>query len=154
LRRIPLALRRISTTSLGEVSLLSFDTPQRLVVDYALDLPFGRGKKFLSGSSSFVDAIVSGWNFSGISTFASGLPMAIRAGANTLSSLYGAGTIGPNYVAVCAKSIGGSIVLKAQQGLPFLNQSCFTPPGDTSFGNEWRPSSRRRICDRRLGADV
>jgi len=128
----------------GEVSLLSFDTPNRLVVNYAVDLPFGRGKKFLSASNGLENAMVGGWNLSGITTFASGFPMALSAGANTLSSVYGAGTIRPNYVAGCAKSIGGSIVQKVQQGLPFLNQNCFTQPGDTSFGNEPRVDSTLR----------
>src|SRR5579859_2478286 len=33
----------------GERSLSSQDVPQRLVISYVLDLPFGRGKKYLSG---------------------------------------------------------------------------------------------------------
>jgi hypothetical protein len=45
----------------GERSLSSQDVPQRLVVSYVLDLPFGRGKKFLAGVGGPVGKLVSGW---------------------------------------------------------------------------------------------
>ncbi|MEO7142558.1 MAG: hypothetical protein ABI165_03560, partial [Bryobacteraceae bacterium] len=38
------------------------------------ELPFGRGKKFLSGANGFVDRMVSGWNLSGFYYWRSGLP--------------------------------------------------------------------------------
>jgi Carboxypeptidase regulatory-like domain len=122
----------------AEKSLSSFDTPQRLVVSYILDLPFGNGKRFLNNSNEVVSHLVSGWNVGGISTFASGFPLALTATANTLSNVYGAGTIRPNYVSGCNKSIQTSIVTAAQQSQSVLNQACFTQPGDTSFGNEPR----------------
>jgi len=34
--------------------------------------------------------------------------------------------------------VTGPIVTKVQQGQPFINQACFTQPGDTSFGDEPR----------------
>jgi hypothetical protein len=122
----------------AERSLLSFDTPQRLVISYVLDLPVGRGKRFLSSASGVVDKIISGWNASGITTFASGFPLAISATPNILANVYGAGTIRPNVVNGCAKAVTGPIVTKVQQGQPFINQACFTQPGDTSFGDEPR----------------
>jgi hypothetical protein len=133
----------------GEISRLSFDTPQRLVISYVLDLPFGHGKRFLPSATSITQGILGGWNVSGITTFASGFPLAISAAANTLSNVYGAGTIRPNYVAGCTKSISESIVTAAQNSSPLLNQACFTQPGDTSFGNEPRvdPSLRAQGQD-------
>lgn len=125
----------------AEYSLESFNTPQRFVVSYALDLPFGHGKKYLGSAGGVVDHVVGGWTASGISTFASGFPLAISAISNTLSGSYGAGTIRPNVVAGCGKSLGGSIVVHAQSATPVLNQSCFTQPGATSFGNEPRVDS-------------
>ena len=128
----------------GEYSLLSFDTPHRLVVSYVVDLPFGYGQRYLAAAKGVIGYLVSDWSVSGISSFASGFPLAISAVANTLSNVYGAGTIRPNYVAGCGKSVGGGIVAHAQAASPLLNQACFTQPGDTSFGNEPRVDSTVR----------
>jgi hypothetical protein len=126
----------------GELSYMSFDVPQRLVVSYILDLPFGRGKRFMSGSSGVVGDLVSGWNASGINSFQSGFPEPITATANLLANLYGAGTIRPNVVPGCNKVLGGSSLAKS--GQPLLNKACFTAPAATSFGNEPRVDGQIR----------
>ena len=61
----------------GERSLSSQDVSQRLVVSYVLDLPFGHGKKFLSGVTGVTGKLVSGWGFDGITTFQRGFPLKI-----------------------------------------------------------------------------
>ena len=122
----------------AEKSYLSFDVPQHLVVSYILDLPFGKGKRFLASSDGVVERLVSGWNVSGINTFQSGLPEAITATANVLSTTYGAGTIRPNVVPGCNKRLPGSLVSLAQTTKPTLNAACFTAPAATAFGNEPR----------------
>src|SRR4029077_6815505 len=45
----------------GERSLSSQDVPQRVVISYVLDLPVGKGKKYLSGVEGTLDKIISGW---------------------------------------------------------------------------------------------
>ena len=122
----------------AEKSYLSFDVPQHLVVSYILDLPIGKGQRFLANSSRPVEEVISGWSASGINNFQSGFPLAITATANTLSSVYGAGTIRPNVVVGCNKRINGPIVNQIQQGAHTLNAACFTAPAATSFGNEPR----------------
>jgi hypothetical protein len=49
----------------------------KFLFNYSVDLPFGRGKKLLSGASSFVDKVVSGWRVAGTTTFRSGLPIQV-----------------------------------------------------------------------------
>jgi hypothetical protein len=49
-----------------------YDQRQRLVVSYVYELPFGRGKKFLSGVSRPANHLLGGWKFNGIASFASG----------------------------------------------------------------------------------
>jgi hypothetical protein len=49
-------------------------TPHVLVVSYSYQLPFGQGKTFLGNAGNAANKIVSGWQFSGISTFQSGQP--------------------------------------------------------------------------------
>ena len=122
----------------GEKSYLSFDVPHRLIVSYILDLPVGKGKRFLGNTSDFVNNMVGGWNVSGINTFQSGFPNAVIATANSLATLYGAGTIRPNVVPGCNKSLRGSIVSQVRHSQPVLNAACFTSPADTSFGNQPR----------------
>ncbi len=46
----------------------------RFVVSYLYDLPFGSGKKYLSGAGRGLDAVVGGWQLNGITVVHSGLP--------------------------------------------------------------------------------
>jgi hypothetical protein len=61
----------------GESSLSSFDVPQRAVISYVYDLPFGKGRRFLGSAGGFMDKLVSGWGLNGITTFQSGFPLAL-----------------------------------------------------------------------------
>jgi Carboxypeptidase regulatory-like domain/TonB dependent receptor/TonB-dependent Receptor Plug Domain len=49
-----------------------YDVPQRFVVSFNYDLPFGRGKRLLGGASGLVNALVGGWQVNGIATFSKG----------------------------------------------------------------------------------
>ncbi|MCI0625000.1 MAG: carboxypeptidase regulatory-like domain-containing protein [Acidobacteria bacterium] len=50
----------------------SFDARQRFVVSYQYELPLGRGKRFGSQISGWLDQFVGGWAVAGISSFQSG----------------------------------------------------------------------------------
>lgn len=50
------------------------DRTHTFVVTTQYELPFGRGKKYLSGSSRLVDAFIGGWQINQITTLSSGLP--------------------------------------------------------------------------------
>jgi hypothetical protein len=43
-------------------------------------LPFGKGKAFLSNANRFVDGVLGGWQVSGVLTAASGLPVSVQNG--------------------------------------------------------------------------
>ncbi|MEK7408076.1 MAG: TonB-dependent receptor [Acidobacteriota bacterium] len=77
----PSALRDIHNIRL-ERSVSAWDVPQRLVVNYAWELPFGRGKRLL-------DRLLGGWTVFSVHTVESGRPIAI--GGPDLSRLAGAG---------------------------------------------------------------
>ncbi len=49
-----------------------YDVPQRLVVSYVYQLPFGRGKQFLANSGRTEDYVIGGWQLNGITTFTKG----------------------------------------------------------------------------------
>ncbi len=138
----PIGLVQDNTNLRAEKSYLSFDVPHRLVVSYILDLPVGKGKRFLSHQGAAAETLVSGWNATGINSFQSGFPVAITATANVLATTYGAGTIRPNVVPGCNKVLGGSITARVRAGQPVLNAACFSAPA--TFGNEPRTDGQAR----------
>lgn len=46
----------------------------QIVLAQNYDIPFGRGRKFGTNTNRFVDAVLGGWNISGITTYYSGFP--------------------------------------------------------------------------------
>ncbi len=65
------------------------DSDIRLVFHHSssYDLPFGRGKRFLSGSSGLVNQIVGGWRLNGILTLQGGQPFTIPCDITTASGM-------------------------------------------------------------------
>lgn len=51
------------------------DRPHRLVVSGMWELPFGRGHRFLTAASGFVERVVGGWQLQGFYTAQSGAPL-------------------------------------------------------------------------------
>ena len=119
----------------AERSLSSQDVPQRLVISYVLDLPFGHGKRFLSSVSGVTEKIVGGWGVDGVTTFQKGFPLVFSNGAPNYLTLFGAGSR-PNFVAGCNK--GTSATSNAAKLNQWFNTGCFTAPADFTFGNEAR----------------
>ncbi|MBM3727541.1 MAG: carboxypeptidase regulatory-like domain-containing protein [Acidobacteria bacterium] len=70
----------------AEKSVALYDTPHRAVISFIVDLPFGKGHKFLSGANGAVQRIVGGWGINGITTFQSGFPLSMSMAVNTSNS--------------------------------------------------------------------
>jgi hypothetical protein len=118
------------------------DVRQRLVISYVLDIPVGKGKRFLGSVNGWEDKVVSGWGLNGISTFQSGLPLGFTYQPGTvLQNYFGAGQARPNVVEGCAKSISGSPTGRINE---WFNTSCFSAPSQYGFGNESRLDSSLR----------
>jgi len=49
-----------------------FDVRHRFVFSYVYDLPFGRGRKYASGTSGFVNQIIGNWQMAGLFSAATG----------------------------------------------------------------------------------
>lgn len=82
--------RRCSNNNLRDCRTLSpWDVAQRGVVSYVYDLPFGKGKQFLSSAKGFGGYLISGWGLNGVVTFQSGFPVAIVPQLNTSNSFGG-----------------------------------------------------------------
>jgi hypothetical protein len=126
----PLATIQNNNNLRGERAVSGFDVPHRVIVSYVYDLPFGKGRKFLSGASGIGDKLISGWGLNGISTFQAGFPLTMSTSTNSTNS-FGGGSR-PNYVAGCNASTTGS----AQQRLnDWFNTACFVAPPSSTFGN-------------------
>lgn len=66
----------------AEHSLDVSDTPHSLVVNYNYELPFGTNKVIGQGWNKAVNAVLGGWQWSGILTAKSGLPLSINPATN------------------------------------------------------------------------
>jgi hypothetical protein len=122
-------------------SLTSFDVAHRVVISYVVDLPFGRGQKWLPNVTGLTGKLVSGWRLNGITTFQGGFPLPLTAQATTLQTTFGGGTTRPNVVAGCEKNISGSAQERLNQ---WFNVSCFSQPGAFAFGSESRTDPNLR----------
>ncbi len=114
-------------------SLASFNVPDRLVVSYVLDIPVGRGRKYLAHANGLVDAVVGGWGVEGVTTLQSGFPLHLTTNSNNSNS-FGGGQR-PNVVPNCNASISGPITSKLNE---YFNTSCYTQPAPFTFGDESR----------------
>jgi hypothetical protein len=124
----------------GERSLSSQDVPQRLVISYVLDLPFGHGRRYLSGASGIMDKVVGGWGVDGVTIFQSGFPLVITNSNPNFATLFGGGSR-PNVVQGCKTSSPMSGSAKLGE---WFNTGCFSAPADFTFGNEPRTDSTLR----------
>jgi Carboxypeptidase regulatory-like domain/TonB dependent receptor len=123
-----------------ERSVSSEDVPQRLVISYVLDLPFGKGKMWLNSLGGAANRVVSGWGVDGVTTFQRGFPLKITwSGAATALSNAGLGTgpIRPNVVAGCDKAGGRTLAA-------WFNTACFSAPPQWGFGDESRVDATLR----------
>ncbi|HVU46780.1 MAG TPA: TonB-dependent receptor [Terracidiphilus sp.] len=111
-----------------------FNVSQRFVASYIYQLPVGRGKKVLGSVNRAADAIVGGWQLSGITTFQTGFPFSVTA--SDVNGLDFTPFQRANYTQGCNIHSGTS-------GLTRINMACFTQPAAGTFGNVGRNSLRQ-----------
>ena len=125
----------------AEKSLASFDTPDRLVVSYVMDIPVGKGRKYMAHSNAIAQAAIGGWSVQGTTTIQSGFPLHFGTNNNNTSS-FGGGQR-PNVIAGCNKSVPGSATQRLNE---WFNTSCFTQPAAFTFGSESRTDPNLRAA--------
>ena len=59
-----------------------FDMTHQFNANWVSELPFGRGQRFAANAHGWVNAVIGGWQFSGIYRITSGLPFSVRDGRN------------------------------------------------------------------------
>jgi hypothetical protein len=102
---------------------------------YTYELPFGKGRRFLSGMPSVVNYVVGGWETAGTVLWASGRPFTVYSGINSVSNVVQS-TADCNG---CTRD-SGSLVLESGRNFWFdaSTRSQFAAPAPGSIGNTGR----------------
>jgi hypothetical protein len=103
------------------------NTPNSLVVNYDYELPFGAGKHFGGNWNRGVNAVLGGWQWTGILTAKSGLPIAL--GDDDDNTNTNGGSQRPNLVP------GVSLVPQNQSINNWINPAALAQPAGFTFGN-------------------
>lgn len=80
-----------SVNEIAPYGISPIDQTHRLSAYYAVQLPFGKGRRFMSGTGTLgeklLNYVVGGWEFAGVTTFVSGVPLNIPgSNANNVPS--------------------------------------------------------------------
>lgn len=115
----------------AEKGVSNFDSPHALVFNHIFELPFGKGKKFLSGIGGLGNAVLGGWQANGILTVLSGLPFSATAPGDPAA-------VGGFYAG--RANVSGDPNLPSDQRTParWFNTSVFSVPKLGTFGNSGR----------------
>ncbi len=131
----------------AEKSVDSTDVPQSLVLNYVYELPVGRGKKFGGGMNRMADAVVGGWQVSGVTHVQAGFPLSIGNANGNAASLWG-GNQHANVVSQAFKSgtcgAGTSNELPVGKRYCWFNPAAFAQAPAYTFGNAPRYFSNLR----------
>jgi len=102
---------------------------------YTYELPFGKGKKYLSGMPAILDHVIGGWQMAGTVLWATGRPFTVYSGINTISNVVQS-TADCNG---CTRN-SGSLVLETGRNFWFdaTTRSKFSQPVTGSIGNTGR----------------
>jgi len=121
-----------------EKALSSFDIPQRVVLAWTYDLPFGKGKKF-ANQGGVVNVLVGGWQIAAVQKYQSGTPLSVSTSGWTSGIFAGPeGATGnshgrPNIVP--GQSVGALHGKYIWSQSRLLNQAAFTPAPNFTFGD-------------------
>ncbi|HYY58603.1 MAG TPA: hypothetical protein VE842_14820, partial [Pyrinomonadaceae bacterium] len=107
----------------------------RLSVSYSYDLPFGRGRAFLS-DRGLVSTIVGGWQTNGIVTLQTGRPFTVALLPEIDNSGTGRSTLG--FLGNDRPNVTGDASLNARTPEQWFNTAAFAFPPRGTFGNAGR----------------
>ncbi|HXJ42355.1 MAG TPA: hypothetical protein VNH18_23950, partial [Bryobacteraceae bacterium] len=114
-----------------------FNRAHSLQTNWVIELPFGKGKRFLGTASGLTDKVVGGWEISGLGRLTSGRPFTIWSGANTVSNV----NQSTANCTGCTRGEGTPFLDSASGLIWFLDatqRAAFSAPGAGEFGNTGR----------------
>jgi hypothetical protein len=122
----------------AEKALSQFDIPQRVVLAWTYELPFGKGKKF-ANEGGVVNVLAGGWQIAAVQKYQSGTPLSVTSPGWTSGIFAGsegatfAPTGRPNIVP--GQSINGLHGKFIYGTSARLNPAAFTTAPNFTFGN-------------------
>jgi hypothetical protein len=115
----------------AERSVDASDLTHSLVINHTYELPFGKNRRFGADWNRPTNAVLGGWQFSGILTAHTGLPLSINPASN--NTVGGADAFGfnqrPNVVP------GVSLTPAHQNINDWINAAAFSQPAPFTFGD-------------------
>ena len=114
----------------ADYSSSSFDITHSFVGSVTADFPFGKGRRFLAGSSRALDTLVGGWQINGIVTMRTGFPFSVAAtDINFINQGFGqrADVVGNPKAGGFSKGVN-----------EWFNTSSFVQPAMGDYGNSSR----------------
>jgi len=129
----------------ADFGLSGYHQPYNSTTSFVIDLPFGSGRKYMSGANKVVEAILGGWQIAGINTILPGgmvtltyTPSAAQQVSGIQQDFRGANNYRPN--------VSGDPLVPEGERTPsnWLSRTTVTVPTDPSqpFGNAPRNSLR------------
>ncbi len=129
----------------ADYGLSSYHQPYNSTTSFVIDLPVGKGRKYMSDANGVVDAILGGWQLAGINTVLPGemvtltyTPLASQVVSGIQQDFRGANNYRPNVS-------GDPLVPEGERTINnWLSRTTVTAPTDPSqpFGNAARNSVR------------
>jgi hypothetical protein len=118
----------------ADKSVSNLDIPHRLVFNYQYELPFGKGKRFLTNGGA-LSHVVGGWELNGVTNMQHGTPLSIGLGSQQLGGF--GGTQRPNRTGLPAETSGDIHArLGGNHGTSrYLDPQAFEQPPQFAFGN-------------------
>lgn len=112
----------------------TFDLRQALAVSAIYELPFGSGRRWLSGATGLARVVASGWSINGIETYNTGFPFTPQLSFNPSNNGNTSNPVRPSL----NPNFTGSIIT----GNPtrYFNPSAFVVPANGTYGNLGRDS--------------
>ena len=121
----------------NDKGLSNYDQPFNNTTSIVYDLPFGKGRRFLSGSNAVTDAVLGGWRLTLINSATSGLPVNLTYGPASAFVVGSSLTYRPNLT-------GQSLINDPNEPTNYLNPLAVAVPTDRSqpFGTAGRNTVR------------
>jgi hypothetical protein len=114
-----------------EKAISTNDVPHVVAISYTYELPFGRGKPFLSRTGAVAQKLVAGWQITGIHQYQAGRPISLTAN-NTL----------PIFNGVLRSDVNSGVQRRLNPVNPladqWINPAAFSVPTGFRFGTAAR----------------
>jgi hypothetical protein len=117
-----------------------FDTTHQVTANWVAELPFGRGRRFAHNVNGFVDAVIGGWQLTGIWRWTSGFPFSVSNGATWPTNWQLSGDAIPlgTLPRTGTYKHGDGTVNVFQNGIDAISDFRIAYPGESGVRNNFR----------------